>query len=159
QEAVNKIMAKSYTEPSEVLKDASMALLAKVGGASGPLYGTAFLKMSVAVKGHEVLSLATLAKGVEAGLTGLKQRGKSDVGEKTLVDVWNPVVEYITGEEFCSDGLIEIIREAIESSKDTMATKGRAAYFKEKSIGHIDPGSASSFYIFEALAEVMKEKE
>lgn len=159
QEAVNKIMAKSYTEPSEVLKDASMALLAKVGGASGPLYGTAFLKMSVAVKGHEVLSLATLAKGVEAGLTGLKQRGKSDVGEKTLVDVWNPVVEYITGEEFRSDGLIEIIREAIESSKDTMATKGRAAYFKEKSIGHIDPGSASSFYIFEALAEVMKEKE
>ncbi|WP_042146915.1 dihydroxyacetone kinase subunit DhaL [Paucisalibacillus sp. EB02] len=159
KEAINKIMTKNYAEPSEVIKDVAMALLAKVGGASGPLYGTAFLKMSMAVKGYEVLSLSTLANGMEAALAGLKQRGKSDIGEKTLIDVWSPMGDYISTGEISSDGLIELARDALETSKDTMATKGRAAYFKEKSIGHIDPGSASSFYIFEALAEVIKEKE
>ncbi|WP_026909263.1 dihydroxyacetone kinase subunit DhaL [Paucisalibacillus globulus] len=159
QETVNKINTVDYAEPSAVLKDAAMVLLSKVGGASGPLYGTAFLKMSVAVKGMVVLNLRTLTGGLAAALAGIKQRGKSELGEKTMIDIWGPVVDYFTKGEISSAGLMEIVSSALETSKETMATKGRAAYFKEKSIGHLDPGSASSFYIFEALAEVIKEKE
>ncbi|MBS3681617.1 dihydroxyacetone kinase subunit L [Ornithinibacillus massiliensis] len=159
QEAVLALQAKEYNAPFEVLKDASMVLLSKVGGASGPLYGTAFLKLSMEVKVKEVLNLQDLANGLEAGLTGLKQRGKSEIGEKTLIDVWGPVVDYFHKAGFQPDDLTESARKAMENTKDIIATKGRAAYFKEKSIGHIDPGSASSYLIFEALAEVIKEKE
>ncbi|WP_047981780.1 dihydroxyacetone kinase subunit DhaL [Ornithinibacillus contaminans] len=158
QETVKRLAAKEYSEPSEVLKDASMTLLSKVGGASGPLYGTAFLKMSMAVKGLETIDQDALVKGLEAALAGLKQRGKSEVGEKTLLDVWGPVVEYCSGNDLKVDVLLDTARTAMENTSGLQATKGRAAYFKEKSIGHIDPGSASSFYVFEALAEVLKEK-
>jgi phosphoenolpyruvate---glycerone phosphotransferase subunit DhaL len=159
QAVVEKLNSKAYIDPSEVLKDASMTLLSKVGGASGPLYGTAFLKMSLAAKGQEVIDVGAIANGLEAAVVGLKQRGKSDVGEKTLVDVWSQVTDYALVGEFGSDGLMETAQRAMERTKEIMATKGRAAYFKEKSIGHIDPGSASSFYIFAALAEVLKGKE
>ncbi|MFS0674050.1 dihydroxyacetone kinase subunit DhaL [Ornithinibacillus sp. 179-J 7C1 HS] len=159
QEAVNKLQANEYKEPSAVLKDASMALLSKIGGASGPLYGTAFLKMSMAVKGKKDLAIGDLAEGLEAAVEGLKQRGKSEVGEKTLIDVWEPVANYFSRDNFEPKGISEIARTAMEMTKETVATKGRAAYFKEKSIGHIDPGSASSYYIFQALADVIKEKE
>lgn len=158
QETVKRLAAKEYSEPSEVLKDASMTLLSKVGGASGPLYGTAFLKMSMAVKGLETIDQDALVKGLESALAGLKQRGKSEVGEKTLLDVWGPVVEYCNGNDLKVDVLLDTARTAMENTSGLQATKGRAAYFKEKSIGHIDPGSASSFYVFEALAEVLKEK-
>jgi phosphoenolpyruvate---glycerone phosphotransferase subunit DhaL len=160
QEAINRLQAKEYSEPSEVLKDASMALLSKVGGASGPLYGTAFLKMAMAVKGKDYLDLESLSVGVNAALNGLKQRGKSETDEKTMIDVWSPVATYFFNpSSFHSDGLVETARTAMEKTKDIMATKGRASYFKEKSIGHIDPGSASSYYIFEALADVIREKD
>ncbi|MEN2768590.1 dihydroxyacetone kinase subunit DhaL [Ornithinibacillus xuwenensis] len=160
QEAVTKLSQAEYQEPSEVLRDASMALLSKVGGASGPLYGTAFLKMSLAVKGLETINAASLVNGLSAALLGIKQRGKAEAGEKTLVDVWGPVVDYISSEEsnLRAEDLTSQARMAMERTKEMMATKGRASYFKEKSIGHIDPGSASSYYVFASLAEVWKEK-
>jgi phosphoenolpyruvate---glycerone phosphotransferase subunit DhaL len=160
QEAVTKLSQAEYQEPSEVLRDASMALLSKVGGASGPLYGTAFLKMSLAVKGLEIINTASLINGLSAALLGIKQRGKAEAGEKTLVDVWGPVVDYISSEEsnLRAEDLTSQARMAMERTKEMMATKGRASYFKEKSIGHIDPGSASSYYVFASLAEVWKEK-
>lgn len=158
QEAVHTLQANDYNDPSEVLKDASMVLLSKVGGASGPLYGTAFLKFSMKVKGHKWIDAGLLATGLEAAVVGLMQRGKSEVGEKTLIDVWNPVTEFISKGNFDPDDLVVIAKTSMEKTKEIMATKGRAAYFKERSIGHIDPGSASSFYIFEALAEVLRER-
>lgn len=160
QEVANKIPSQHYETVSDVLKDTAMTLMSKVGGASGPLYGTIFLKMAMAVKGKEAIDYETFTKGIEEGLNGVKQRGKADVGEKTLVDVWSPVVEFLKRvEAFKANQLIEVANNAMENTRDIQATKGRASYFKEKSIGHIDPGSASSFYIFEALAEVMKERD
>ncbi|UJL45445.1 dihydroxyacetone kinase subunit L [Virgibacillus sp. NKC19-16] len=154
QEAVNKISGESYDTASDVLKDVAMTLMSKVGGASGPLFGTLFLKLSTTFKGNDPVDYATFTSGLEEALSGVMQRGKATKGEKTLVDVWAPVVEHFKQENaFQADKILEVAKTAMENTKDLMATKGRAAYFKEKSIGHIDPGSASSYYIFEALAE------
>ncbi|MBM7599422.1 dihydroxyacetone kinase-like protein [Virgibacillus halotolerans] len=160
QEVANKLPTQDYASVSDVLKDVAMTLMSKVGGAAGPLYGTIFLKMSTAVKGTDPVDYQTFTNGLEEGLVGVKQRGKADVGEKTLVDVWAPVVDFFKqGVDFQADQLVETAENAMDNTKDIQASKGRAAYFKEKSIGHIDPGSTSSFYIFEALAEVIREGE
>lgn len=137
-----------------------MTLLSKVGGASGPLYGTAFLKMSMAVKGKESIDKPALEDAFEEALNGILQRGKAQLGDKTLVDVWTPVVNFLkehTGIE--GPQLEEVAKNAMESTKEVMAKKGRAAYLKERSIGHLDPGSVSSYYLFASLAEVLEEGE
>ncbi|WP_067727124.1 dihydroxyacetone kinase subunit DhaL [Oceanobacillus damuensis] len=160
EEVVNKLSAKEYGTVSEVLKDAAMTLMSKVGGASGPLFGTAFLRFSTAVKVKESVDFETFTLGLESALEGVKHRGKSTAGEKTMIDVWSPVVDFFKREnDFQPDELLYESRTAMENTKEIMATKGRASYFKENSIGHIDPGAASSYYIFEALAEVLQEGE
>ena len=158
QEVVTKITDTDYDNVSDLLKDVSMTLLSKVGGAAGPLYGTAFLKISMAVKGNETLDFPTFRKGLEEALEGIKQRGKAEKDEKTLVDVWEPLVDYLNGQaSFNAAGFESAAKEAMEATKDLEAKKGRAAYLRERSIGHLDPGSVSSFYIFSSLAEVLKE--
>lgn len=158
-EVVDKLNSTDvYESVSDVMRDVAMTVISKVGGASGPLFGTAFLKMSVVFKGSEPVDYPTFSKGIEEALNGIKQRGKANVGEKTLIDVWSPVVDQLKeASEFQSELIVNTAKEAMEKTKDTMATKGRAAYLKERSIGHIDPGSTSSYYLFEALAEVIKE--
>lgn len=155
QEVVNKLEQSSYDDVSAVLKDVAMTLMSKVGGASGPLYGTAFLKLSMAVKGRDTVDKDDLAAGLEAAAQGIQQRGKSTTGEKTMVDVWVPVVSWLKEQdEISAEDLEKTAKDAMESTKPMKATKGRASYLKEKSAGHIDPGSASSYYIFKSLAEV-----
>lgn len=157
QEVVNKITEQEYKTVADALKDIAMTLISKVGGASGPLYGTAFLKFSMASKDHDV-TYDTFVKGVEDACNGIKQRGKADVGEKTMLDVWCPVADQLKKEnQFNADVILRTTKEAMENTKDIMATKGRASYMKERSIGHLDPGAVSSFYLFEALAEVIQE--
>ncbi|KGX87580.1 dihydroxyacetone kinase subunit DhaL [Pontibacillus litoralis] len=157
QEVEKKLKGAEYTVVSDVLKDVAMTLMSKVGGASGPLFGTAFLKMSMATKGAATIDIATLAKGLEAATEGIKQRGKATEQEKTMIDVWSPVAYHVKeATSIQSEVLKEVAKQAMDNTKDMMATKGRGAYFKEKSIGHIDAGAASTYYIFEALAETLK---
>ncbi|MFD1416906.1 dihydroxyacetone kinase subunit DhaL [Oceanobacillus jeddahense] len=156
QEVSNKLEQSTYEDVAAVLKDVAMTLMSKVGGASGPLYGTAFLKMSMAVKGKDTVDKEDFAAGLEAAAQGIQQRGKSTAGEKTMVDVWTPLVSWWKEQdEINPEGLEAAAKEAMEATKPMEATKGRASYLKEKSIGHIDPGSASSYYIFKSLAEVL----
>lgn len=129
----------------EVFKQAAMALMGKVGGASGPLYGSAMLAMSKAAKESD-----DLGDLVQAATASLKQRGKSDVGDKTMVDVWVPAADLIKKDQFDSDQAHKLA----EATKDFKAKKGRASYLGERSVGHIDPGAKSSQYFFEALVEV-----
>ncbi|SFA88990.1 dihydroxyacetone kinase, C-terminal domain [Lentibacillus halodurans] len=160
QEAASKITKQDYTKPADVLKDTAIMLMSKVGGASGPLFGTAFLKLSMTVKGNDTIDFGTFANGLEESVNGIKQRGKATEGEKTLVDVWSKMADYFRREkDFDQDKIAEEAKNAMEQTIDMMATKGRAAYFKERSIGHVDPGSASSFYIFQALAEVIGRRD
>lgn len=160
EKVVEKLEPVNYTTVDEVFKDTAMTLMSSIGGASGPLYATAFLKWTAAVKGLETLDQTAFAKGTQAALDGIKSRGKAEEGEKTMIDVWAKVNELVVSE---NDVTVEDIKKtahtAMEASKDIEATKGRASYFKEKSIGHIDPGCASSSLLFESLADVMKGNE
>lgn len=134
----------SSDSAEEVFKLAAMSLMGKVGGASGPLYGSAMLAMSK--KAKETTDLAELV--LEAA-ESIKKRGKSDVGDKTMVDVWEPAVELIKDDELTS----ETVARLADDTKDLKAKKGRASYLGERSVGHIDPGAKSSQYFFEALVE------
>lgn len=139
----------SKKEPEDIVslyKTVAFALIQKVGGASGPLYGTAFLDMSK--KAKDDADLTTL---IQTGLAGLKRRGQSDVGMKTMIDVWEPVANALKADEFNQS----VIDEALTSNKALVATKGRASYLEEKSKGHLDPGAQSSAYLFEALLTVL----
>ncbi|AQP54128.1 dihydroxyacetone kinase subunit L [Vagococcus penaei] len=129
---------------SDVFKLAAMTMISKVGGASGPLYGSAFMGMAKASATTDELTTI-----LSAGVTEIEKRGKATRGEKTMLDVWIPVVEKLeTGELVTSD-----IAELTEATKPMKATKGRASYLGERSVGHLDPGAVSSGYFFEAMLE------
>lgn len=160
QEVIDKTTTTTYISVSDLLKDVAMTLLSKVGGASGPLYGTAFLKMSMVVKNRQPVDKKTLEDALESALEGILHRGKAQLNDKTLVDVWTPVVYLLKDKEVVKGSeLEEVSKNAMESTKERMAKKGRAAYLKERSIGHLDPGSVSSYYLFASLAEVLSEEE
>lgn len=144
--AVMEAMEGSEAESSaEVLKNAAMQLISKVGGASGPLYGTAFLNMSNTVKESEDMS-----EMFQTGLDGIQKRGKADVGEKTMVDMWDAAVKLEKDDNLS----YESIEEAVEATRNTKATKGRASYVGDRSIGVIDPGTYSSALLFKAFVDV-----
>ena len=142
--AVENLAAKDFTSAAEVFQAVSMQLISKVGGASGPLYGSAFMGMAKAEKdGKDLLEV------IQAGLDMIQKRGKAVPGEKTMVDVWSGIP--VSLQSGCLTH--EKIGSLVEATKDLKATKGRASYVGERSIGHIDPGSASSGLLFEALLE------
>lgn len=142
--AVESLAAKDFASAAEVFQAVSMQLISKVGGASGPLYGSAFMGMAKAEKDGKDLS-----EVIQAGLDMIQKRGKAVPGEKTMVDVWSGIPASLQS----GDLTHEKIGSLVEATKDLKATKGRASYVGERSIGHIDPGSASSGLLFEALLE------
>ena len=142
--AVENLAAKDFASAAEVFQAVSMQLISKVGGASGPLYGSAFMGMANAEKDGKDLSGV-----IQAGLDMIQKRGKAVPGEKTMVDVWSGIPVSLQS----GDLTREKIGSLVEATKDLKATKGRASYVGERSIGHIDPGSASSGLLFEALLE------
>ncbi len=133
---------KTPQDLTSALKLTTMAFISKVGGASGPLYGTAFLEMAKASSKTDDLS-----ELLEAALAGIKKRGGATAGDKTMVDVWEKVLPTIKDGSISEDG----IEEAVEATKDMQAKKGRASYLGERSIGHLDPGAVSSGYLFNSL--------
>lgn len=157
KEVIAKLDANDYAEAEGIMKDTAMTIMSKVGGASGPLYGTAFLKLSKAFKEKDV-DYQVFVNGIHDALDGIKQRGKADIGEKTLVDVWSSVADALKKyDQFDGNVLQDEAKTAMERTKGMQATKGRAAYLQERSIGHVDPGSVSSYYLFAALATVIRE--
>jgi phosphoenolpyruvate---glycerone phosphotransferase subunit DhaL len=146
--------------PSDVLKLAATTLISKVGGAAGPLYGTAFLRGSTAVKDREVLEAPDVVELLTAARDGIVARGKAELGDKTMVDAWSPAVT--AAAEVSTDGdvarLLAAAADAAEQGvKDTIpmvARKGRASYLGERSAGHQDPGATSSALLLRCLADV-----
>ena len=141
-----KLAEKEYDALTDLLKDIGMVFVSKIGGASGPLYGSAFISMAKASKDNDELDLAEL---LEAGLDGIQKRGKAEAGEKTMVDEWIPVVEAVKNKTLTTD----VIEEALAKTEPMKATKGRASYLGDRSIGHLDPGAMSSSYLFKTMLE------
>lgn len=148
-EMMKAIKEKQPETPTDIFKLAAMTLISKVGGASGPLYGSAFMGMTKASMKTD--DLATI---LEAGAEDIQKRGKATLGEKTMLDTWLPAIDALKA----GDLTIEKIQGFAEATKDIKATKGRASYLGDRSIGHMDPGSVSSAYLFETMIEagVMK---
>ncbi|MCY1568991.1 dihydroxyacetone kinase subunit DhaL [Staphylococcus pettenkoferi] len=131
---------------AQLFKSTGMTLMSQIGGASGPLYGFSFVKMSQVV--DEDFSKEQLPNVLEAFAEAVAQRGKVERGEKTMFDVIDRAREAVANGERVT---LEILQGYAQDTVDLEATKGRAAYFKEESIGHMDPGAQSSVYILNAL--------
>ena len=148
----------------EILKSVGMTLVSTVGGASGPLYGTAFMKAGMATKGKEALADEDVIKALDEAVGGIQFRGKAEKGEKTILDSMIPAIdaikECINKGKTMAAALIEAEKAAwagVEYTKTIIATKGRASYLGERSIGHQDPGATSMAYAFQALNEVAQK--
>ena len=148
---------------AEVLKTVAKTLMSTVGGAAGPLYGTAFLRASKAA-GDGELDGAGVAAVIAGALDGIQARGKATTGEKTMVDAWTPALEAArAAAESGSDpaAVLEAAATAAEAgaaaSEPMRATKGRASYLGERSIGHLDPGAVSTSLILRAAVRAAGE--
>lgn len=144
-----------------LLKGVGMQLVSTVGGASGPLYGTAFMKAGMACKGLTELDGPAFVKAMEAAVDGIKMRGKATEGEKTMLDALCPALKVMQDEVAAGKSLKEVLQDAaaaaekgVEYTKTIIATKGRASYLGERSLGHQDPGATSSLYLLQVLAEM-----
>lgn len=142
-----------------VLKSVAMTLISTVGGASGPLYGTAFMKAAGIVNGKMDITDLDLVRIYEEVIDGIQARGKSERGCKTMLDSIIPAYEAYKAEIDNGNGVKiacekaeEAAAQGVEYTKNIIATKGRASYLGERSIGHQDPGATSSYLIIQALA-------
>ncbi|MFL0166393.1 dihydroxyacetone kinase subunit DhaL [Candidatus Clostridium helianthi] len=143
-----------------ILKNCGMALVSNVGGASGPLYGTAFMKAASVVTKKSCMDINDFIRVLEMSLEGIKMRGKSTEGEKTMIDTLAPAIEAgkkaLDENKFSKDILIAIrdaAKSGMENTKNIVATKGRASYLDKRSIGHQDPGATSMYLILNTIAE------
>ncbi|HNP87899.1 MAG TPA: dihydroxyacetone kinase subunit DhaL [Kouleothrix sp.] len=146
-----------------ILKTVGMTLVSTVGGASGPLYGTAFIRAGMALADRYELTPAEVVVALEAALEGIQARGKAQRGEKTMIDAIGPGVDVLkeaqaNGEDFVSAmrRSVAAVEEGMKSTIPMLATKGRASYLGQRSIGHQDPGATSSFYIAQVMLETVE---
>jgi phosphoenolpyruvate---glycerone phosphotransferase subunit DhaL len=156
--ALERLDAAEQANPGAVLKTVAMALVSKVGGAAGPLYGTLFLQMSTALGDSEPVDLEGWAAAWRKGLEGVQARGKAELGDKTMVDALTPAVEALEQAGDLDGGLraaAEAAEEGMKATVPLVARKGRASYLGERSAGHQDPGATSVTYLFQSAEEAL----
>ncbi|MDJ0354974.1 dihydroxyacetone kinase subunit DhaL [Paenarthrobacter sp. PH39-S1] len=161
---VEKLAVETPQTPGAVFKLAAMALMSKVGGAAGPLYGTAFLRAATASGDAAELDPALLAAALTAARDGVVARGKAAAGDKTMVDAWSPAAAAAAAAVAAGDGVVEVLEAAAAAAEagavatdPLTARKGRASYLGERSAGHRDPGAASSALILRAAADAANQ--
>ncbi|SHK31582.1 dihydroxyacetone kinase subunit DhaL [Paramaledivibacter caminithermalis] len=145
-----------------ILKTTAMTLISTVGGASGPLYGTAFLKAAMVVNGKMEIDNEDIVKMFDEGIQGIIMRGKAKRGEKTMLDALIPAYEELMNSLKDGSTIAEAFNKAckaaydgVEYTKTIRATKGRASYLGDRSIGHQDPGATSSYLIIKTVADTL----
>jgi dihydroxyacetone kinase-like protein len=164
RKVLEKLPGVADKDIGNVLKTTGMTLISSVGGASGPLYGTFFMRGGMAVDAKEELTGDDLATMLQAAVDGVVQRGRAQAGDKTMVDAWLPAMktlrETLDGD---NDNTIAALSQAVSAAeqgmKDTIpmqAKKGRASYLGERSIGHQDPGATSSYLMLKALLDTLE---
>jgi dihydroxyacetone kinase-like protein len=152
------------TDWSGAFQVIGLSLMSSVGGASGSLYGTLFLKMGSVLKESE-LTTSGMADAFSQGVDAMKARGKSDVGEKTMLDVLVPVAQCLTrlsdegaGRNALLEAMANVALEGVEATRNMVATKGRAAYLGERSVGHVDADAKSSQVMLCALTDFLVDE-
>jgi len=158
---VEKLPSVADKDIGFILKNTGMTLLSSVGGASGPLFGTFFIRAAQAANAKQSLDLAELHQLMQEGVDGVVMRGKAEPGDKTMCDAWWAVVDSLGQSVEQQLGVAEALQraseraeQAVESTITMQARKGRASYLGERSIGHQDPGATSVMLMMKTLAEV-----
>jgi dihydroxyacetone kinase-like protein len=161
----NAVVEKLNSEKPEYADDfgklVGMTLISSVGGASGPLFGTFFLRLGSTAGHEQKVAVEHFAHALEAGLDGVIERGKAELADKTMVDALEPAVRaFRTGLAvgdlaYAARLASEAAQAGRDATRDELAHKGRASYLGERSLGHIDPGAASTALLFQALAEAL----
>lgn len=161
---MEKLPSVADKDIGSILKTIGMTLISSVGGASGPLYGTFFMRSGMAAAAKEELSGEDLVALLQAGVDGIVQRGRAQVGDKTMIDTWMPALSAMKESLADSDDTIAALEAAVAAAeqgmKDTIplqAKKGRASYLGERSIGHQDPGATSSYLMLKTLLDTLKQ--
>ncbi len=159
-----KIQTFADKDIGAIFKGVGTVLVSTVGGASGPLYGTAFMKAGNVCKGKMTITAEEFTAALDAAINGIKMRGKAVEGEKTMLDALCPaykaIKESIDGGKNLIDALtngVDAAAAGVEYTKTIIATKGRASYLKERSLGHQDPGATSSLYMLQMTLKTLKE--
>ncbi len=160
QAVLGKLDAGEHGDIGALLKTVGMTLVSTVGGASGPLYGTLFLRMGASAAGKPDLSAADWAAALTAGVAGVQNRGKAGLGDKTMIDALVPAAETVTSAVAGGADLDEALSKSAEAARQGMeatiplvARKGRASYLGERSAGHQDPGATSSWLLIWTAAD------
>ena len=162
---LEKLQKQTETDIGSLFKLVGMTLVSTVGGASGPLYGTAFLRASAVLAGKQELSGSDYVALLAAAVDGIQARGKARAGEKTMLDALLPALASAREAEAAQLDIVEMTRRASDAAErgaqatiPLLATKGRASYLGERSIGHQDPGATSSWLLLRTLADVCAER-
>ncbi len=149
-------------DPAAIFNTAAKSFLNAVGASSGPLYATAFMRAGASVKGKASLAEADFIAAFQAMAKGIQDRGKAEIGEKTMVDAWVPAARAAAGSHENGDEIAASLEAAMtaakagaESTKAMIASKGRAERLGERSLGHMDPGAASAVVVIEAMRKAL----
>jgi phosphoenolpyruvate---glycerone phosphotransferase subunit DhaL len=144
---------------SALCKQVGMTLVKSVGGASGPLYGTFFLRMATAMGSVDSVDAADFAKALRAGVEGVVQRGRAEAGDKTMFDSLAPALDALDAALASGSGLATALADATiaaekgrDATEPMVARKGRASYLGQRSVGHVDPGATSAAMLIAAAA-------
>ena len=161
---LDKLPSVADKDIGNILKTTGMALISSVGGASGPLYGTFFMRSGAASMSKEELNTEDLLQLFFDGVDGIVQRGRPQLGDKTMFDTWAPALEAMQAAFVSGNDVIAALRSTVTAAERGMkntialqAKKGRASYLGERSIGHQDPGATSSYLILKALLETLEQ--
>jgi phosphoenolpyruvate---glycerone phosphotransferase subunit DhaL len=138
----------------DALKAVGLALVMKVGGASGPLYGTLFMSLGKELPADP--TLPDMAKALKSAVEAVKQRGKADFGNKTMLDVLGPVADLLGDGDISPATVRAKAKACAEATVPMKAIRGRASFLGERSIGHMDPGARSSELMIAAICDVME---
>lgn len=157
---VSVLDGNGFESPDALFKKVGMTLVSTVGGASGPLYGTFFLRFGSALQGIESIGCEELGKALRAGVEGIVARGKAELEDKTMYDAWAPALEAF--DQAAPEGVAAALAAAAsaaakgrDATTDMLARKGRASYLGERSIGHQDPGATSTTMLLESAAATL----
>lgn len=162
--AKEKLKVGEFKDWGEIFKTVGMAIVSSVGGASGPLYGTAFMKSSILGKGKTEITIKDFRDILKVSIDGIKMRGKGEKGDKTMLDALIPAYNEVDYGIENNLSVLNTLKNSVEAAKNGVeytkliaAKKGRASYLGDRSIGHQDPGATSSLIILEVILDIVSE--
>ncbi len=163
---VEKLDSREHEDCSAVCKETAMAFLNAVGSSVGPLYATAFIRGAAALQGKSELTEDDVIQFWKAAIEGIQERGKAQIGDKTMIDAWVPAMQSMLqardeGRDLqaCLQQAAAASEEGMKSTSQLVSRLGRSSRLGERSVGHIDPGAASAFYILSAFTEAVADKK